>query len=138
MSANLANRATRPFPAGAYPPLTRPDAGIDAALTNRLHQLMDLRRVSVSELAEKCDLPIEQVIAAYDGTAPLTLAQAVAFSTALDLHLMALIDGITTTPAFIHPALMDREAGDIALRVAQLPSVGRALVLALVQRGADA
>ena len=137
MSALL---AVRDAPEGfaAPPPLTEPPADIARLLANRLHHLMDLRGLSVSDLATQCDLPIEDVVNVYDGTAALTLAQAIAFSGALDLHLMAFTDGIATPAAFVHPALMDREAGDIALRVAQLPSVGRALVLALVERGASA
>lgn len=137
MSALLAVRAEQEF-ASAQPPLTQPTADMAGLLANRLHHLMGLRGCSVSELAAKCGLPVEEVIDVYDATAPLTVAQAIAFSQALDLHLMAFIDGIATPPTFIHPALIDREAGDIALRVAQLPSVGRALVLALVQQGTEA
>lgn len=136
MPALHAVRAEQEFPT-APRPLTEPDADIATLLANRLRHLMGLRGVSVSDLATACDLPVEDVIDVHDGTAPLTMVQAVAFSDALDLHLLAFIDGIATPPTFIHPALMDREAGDIALRVAQLPTVGRAMVLALIQRGTE-
>ncbi|WP_226778989.1 helix-turn-helix domain-containing protein [Oceaniglobus trochenteri] len=109
-------------------------AQTDSLLAQRIRHIMDLCNMSARDLADASGLPFGQVIDIIQGHTPVTLAQSLAISRATGHHIMAFIDGIDGTPAFIHPSLMDREAGDLALRLMRLPKVGRAMALALAEK----
>ena len=125
--------ATAPAAASVPPPV--PDMTRDQLIAQRLRHILDLYEMPLGRLSRLTGIAPFDLGAVAAGDTPLSVTQLLAIADAVGLHPMAFTDGIGPQPvSFIHPALLDREAGDMALRLTAMPKVGRALLLAMMAR----
>lgn len=120
-------------PTAADPGAPPPDT-LSTMFVTRIWHLMDLRRLTAQDIHERTGIPMDTLFRLYNGDAELTADQLVHFCSALDVHVMAIFDGITATANLVPEELMDRGTAQLAARLHRLPKMGREMIMADVER----
>jgi hypothetical protein len=93
-------------------------ADLSHKATKRLRLIMQAQHVSVTELAQTARMDPEDVARLYDNDRDMTIGEALTLLRAMDVHPMALIEGVASASGLIPPALMDPATGNLAVRLA--------------------
>ena len=114
-----------------------PPDSLSAQLFTRIWHIMQVRGYSPMDLHLRTQIPMDTLFALYRGEVELTAEQLVRCTEALEVHEMAVFDGITRRANFIPEELLDRGTAQLAARLGKLPVLGREMILADVERRLD-
>lgn len=112
-----------------------PTESLSAMFVTRIWHLISLRKATAEGLSLKTGIPMDTLLRLYSGKDELTADQLVRFATALDVHPLAIFDGIVGKPKIVPEQLMDREVAELAARLHDMPKVGRDLLMATAAKG---
>jgi DNA-binding Xre family transcriptional regulator len=110
-----------------------PPDSLSPMLVTRIWHIADLRNMSEAEIHTKTGIPMDMLFRLYTGDAELTADQLIRFCQALDVHPLAIFDGIFDRSGIIPHQLTDHGVARLAARLHALPVCGREMVMSKVQ-----
>ncbi|MEL6809098.1 MAG: helix-turn-helix transcriptional regulator [Pseudomonadota bacterium] len=114
----------------------QPERSVSTMLVTRLWHIMDLRNLTIEYVCDRTGIPADTLLRLHAGTEEMTVDQLARFLPILEVHWMAVFDGMLGHNHVVPPQLMDRNVAELAARLHKLPALKQRLLHAVTADGA--